>query len=483
MEVPRTKNQGIDWSNPFLKVVRLAIVFKFLRHFLLNYSEKRLYEALVENNPSVRPKAAKEETYYMVRAILLSVYRALNNNTISDHVKDVLLKVFVGDVLISDIDRRKEYVKKYDISPPTFLTISPYKGCNLRCTGCYAASGIDYKNTLAFSTVRKIIQQAKELWGSRFFVISGGEPLLYKSEGKDIVDLFKENDDCYFLMYTNGTLLTKEVAKRMEETGNVTPAISIEGFKEETDKRRGNGVFKKILKAAKNLREVGVPYGFSGTITRYNADIFMKDEFVDYYFNELKGFYMWLFHYMPIGRDISVDFQPTPEQRTKLFGIQRQWIHDGYFLVDFWNDGIITDGCISAGRPGGYFYIDWDGNVMPCVFVPYSTHNINDVFAKGGDLHDILKGKFMKDIREWQRNYSYEHTTVSSIGNQIMPCPIRDHHMDMYKMIQKNNARPTDENARAALDDASYRQKMDKYDKELGELTNPIWEKEYITKG
>ncbi len=474
---------SIDWSNPFTRVVKLALAFKFLRHYLLNYSERKLYQYLVEDNPSVRPKAAKEETYYMVRAILHSVYRALNDRTISDHVKDVLLKIFIGDVLIADIDRRKQYYEKYKISPPTFLTISPYKGCNLRCKGCYAASGAAFNNTLDYSTVTKIINQAKELWGSRFFVISGGEPLLYKSEGKDIMDLFEENSDCYFLMYTNGTLLTEDVARRMEKAGNVSPAISIEGFEEETDERRGKGVFRKILKAVDNLLEVGVPFGFSGTITRYNAEIFMQDKLVDYYFNELHGAYMWLFHYMPIGRDFSVELQPTPEQRKNLFFKQRQWIHDGYFLVDFWNDGIITDGCISAGRPGGYFYIDWDGNVMPCVFVPYSTHNVKDVFEKGGDLNDILQGKFMADIREWQRNYSYDHREVETIGNQIMPCPIRDHHLDMYRMITENNATPTDENAKMSIEDPGYREKMAEYDKKLSELTEPIWKEEYIAKG
>lgn len=144
----------------------------------------------------------------------------------------------------------------------------------------------------------------------------------------------------------------------MEKAGNVSSAISIKGFEEETDERRGKGIF-----------------------------------------NELHGAYMWLFHYMPIGRDFSVELQPTPEQRKKLFFKQKQWIHEGYFLVDFWNDGFITDSCISAGRPGGYFYIDWDGNVMPCVFVPYSTHNVKDVFEKGGDLNDILHKRVAEKLQ------------------------------------------------------------------------------------
>lgn len=480
MKAYQPQEQYISWSQPFLKIARLAIIFKFLRKLLLDYSERKLYKVIVENDPEPRPRAAKEETYFMVRAILRSIYRALNDDIISDHVKDVILKIFVSDILLGDTPRRRQYIEKYHFSPPTFLTISPYKGCNLRCTGCYAASGATFRNTLPFSIVQKIVDQAKELWGSRFFVISGGEPLLYRSEGKTILDLYEQNPDCYFLMYTNGTLITPQVAQRMERTGNVTPAISIEGFEEETDKRRGKGVFRQILKAVHYLQEAGVPYGFSGTITRANAHIFMDDRLVDFYFHELKGIYMWLFHYMPIGRDIDVERQPSPEQRLQLFYKQREWIHQGYFLVDFWNDGIITDGCLCAGRPGGYMYIDWDGNVMPCVFVPYSTHNIKDVFARGGTLNDVLQAPLMRDLREWQRSYSYQKRRPEEVGNQITPCPHRDHYRDFYQIITKNKARPVDENSRMAIQNPDYRRKMMEYDDAVQKLTRPVWEKEYL---
>ena len=480
MAYQKHSDQYINWSQPFLKVARLALLFRFMRKFLLDYSEKKLYQVMVEDNHEIRPRAAKMETYYMVRAIMRSIYRALNNEQISEHVKDVILKVFVHDILLGDTGRRQQYIKKYNFAPPTFLTLSPYKGCNLKCTGCYAASGAQFKNTLEYSILQKIIDQAKQLWGARFFVISGGEPLLYKSEGKTLLDLFTDNADCYFLMYTNGTLLGKETARRMEETGNVTPAISVEGFEEETDRRRGKGVFKRILKAVEVLREAGVPFGFSGTITRDNAPIFMDDKLIEYYFHQLQGIYMWLFHYMPIGRDVLVENQPTPQQRLQLFYKQREWIHQGYFLVDFWNDGIITDGCICAGRPGGYFYIDWDGNVMPCVFIPYSTHNIKDVFARGGNLNDILQGKFMKDIRDWQHDYSYLKPSVPEIGNQITCCPTRDHYGEFFKILMDNEAVPTDENAQNAVKDASYREKMIAYDEKIREITEPVWKKEYL---
>jgi len=49
----------------------------------------------------------------------------------------------------------------------------------------------------------------------------------------------------------------------MSELGNFSPAISVEGFEQETDSRRGKGINKKILEAMDNLRRLGVLFGIS----------------------------------------------------------------------------------------------------------------------------------------------------------------------------------------------------------------------------
>ena len=473
-------NTYVDWSRHFLGTARLALGLPFLRKLLLAYGERKLRRIMVDDNPEVRSRAAKEESYYMVRAVLRSVARALDADVISDRVKEKILRVFILDVLLGDAPRRRAYIERYGYAPPTFVTVSPYKGCNLRCKGCYAASEGKHDNTLPYSTVRRILDQAMELWGARFFVISGGEPLLYRSEGKGVLDLFEAYPECYFLMYTNGTLIDDEAAARLEAAGNATPALSFEGYEAETDARRGKGVYRRILSAVERLQRAGVPYGFSGTVTRENAPLFLEDRLVETYFHELKGVYMWLFHYMPIGRDVLVDLQPTPEQRKALFLKQREWIRRGYFLVDFWNAGIVTDGCICAGRPGGYFYIDWDGNATPCVFIPYAAGNVKEVFARGGNLNDLLQAGFMKELRAWQRNYSYLRPSVPEIGNQITCCPTRDHYRTFREILERNGARPTDENARRALEDPGYGARMEAYDRAIKEITDPVWEEEYL---
>ena len=68
-------------------------------------------------------------------------------------------------------------------------------------------------------------------------------------------DIWAKHDDCYFQVYTNGTLITDEVADRLVELGNVAPMISIEGTPEETDFRRGPGMYDKIIETYRRLRK------------------------------------------------------------------------------------------------------------------------------------------------------------------------------------------------------------------------------------
>ena len=146
---------------------------------------------------------------------------------------------------------------------------------------------------------------------------------MYKSKGKTLLDIYKKYDDMLFLVYTNGTVINEEVARRLAESANVTPAISVEGLEEQTDQRRGTGTFKKILMASKHLRNEGIPFGISVTATSKNIDVLLGDEFYDFYFRELGACYMWEFQLMPIGRGKDeLDLMVNPKDRLKLY---RKW--------------------------------------------------------------------------------------------------------------------------------------------------------------
>ena len=139
--------------------------------------------------------------------------------------------------------------------------------------GCYANAVVAPQDTLDFDVFERILTEKKELWGSWFTVISGGEPLMYRSQGKSIFDIFERHPDNFFLMFTNGTLINEENARRLAALGNVTPAISVEGYEEQTDARRGKGTYARILKAFRTLQSYGVPYGVSLTAFRDNAHL------------------------------------------------------------------------------------------------------------------------------------------------------------------------------------------------------------------
>ena len=304
--------------------------------------------------------------------------------------------------------------------------------------------------------------------------------MLYKSQGKTLFDLAEKHSDQLFMFYTNGTLIDQKAVDRLNDLGNLTPAISIEGYEKETDERRGKGTYKKVMAAMKLLRDNKVGFGVSITATNLNAELLSNDQIYDYYFQECGASYAWMFQYMPIGRKKTLDLLVTPQQRLKLFRTVKHLIEDKkYFVTDFWNSGSCVEGCISAGRYGGYLYIDWNGHVAPCAFNPYSPVNIYDAYKEKKTLNDILQEPFFKAIRKWQENYGLTRPK-DEIGNWITPCISKDHYKDLKPMLDKYKPLPIDEPAREALEDENYKEGMIKHGEELAEVLGPVWENEYL---
>ncbi|MFO8059992.1 MAG: radical SAM protein, partial [Bacillota bacterium] len=165
-------------------------------------------------------------------------------------------------------------------------------------------------------------------------------------------------------------------ADELEQLGNFSPIFSLEGPREQTDARRGDGVFDAVVSAMGRCRERGIPFGASLTATRDNFDQLIGDEFIGF-LDEQGCMYIWIFQYIPIGRDPDFDQMLTPEQRGNL-AIRSNEIRAEYPLVvlDFWNDGRFVDGCIAGGRI--YLRINAAGDVESCAFIHYATDNIND---------------------------------------------------------------------------------------------------------
>jgi radical SAM protein with 4Fe4S-binding SPASM domain len=145
------------------------------------------------------------------------------------------------------------------------------KGCNLRCIHCRAtATELSSPNDLPTTKALNIIKQVSQL-SLPILVLSGGEPLFRH----DIYDLARFGAECGLrvALATNGTLVTKEVARKIVDAGVRRVSISLDGADEAThDRFRGSpGAFEAALRGFRNLKELGMSLQINMTIARHNA--------------------------------------------------------------------------------------------------------------------------------------------------------------------------------------------------------------------
>ena len=374
------------------------------------------------------------------------------------HHRKTLIKTFVINQALVGTNKRKEFSERNDgLYPPGFFVISPSMKCNLNCYGCYAGY-YDKKAELTFDEIDRVMTQAKEM-GMYFCVVSGGEPLFHPR----IFDIFEKHNDIIFQMYTNGSLIDEKACERFAEVGNVIPAISVEGFKKETDERRGEGHFDRIMKAMDLLRESRILFGFSATLTRQNAEILSSEEFIDLMIE--KGCILgWYFMYVPIGREPNLELMPTPEQRGYQFErLTYLRANKPILLADFWNDGPVVGGCISGGRK--YFHVNAKGDIEPCVFCHFATHNI-----RTSPLQDAINSPLFRSIR----------CQLPAHKNLLRPCIIIDKPEVSRNAILEHGAYFTHEGAEIVYQDLSSQ--IEQYAKEYGDIADSLWEKYFQSK-
>jgi MoaA/NifB/PqqE/SkfB family radical SAM enzyme len=377
---------------------------------------------------------------------------------------------------------RARFKERTGVEPPWVLVVAPTGACNLGCPGCYSGSSSGGAS-MSWSDLNLLIDEAKSLWGIKVLVFTGGEPFLYRSEGKGLLDVVEAHDDLLTLIFTNGTLIDRQAARRLADIGTPTVALSVEGLRGSTDARRGAGAFDTVLRAMDVLREEGAFTGISMTATRRNCEELLSDELLDLFFDEGSVLYGFLFQYMPEGRDPDPDLMPTPEQRLWMWERSWQVIEERKIpLFDFWNHGTLIGGCAAAGRERGYLYVDWNGNVMPCVFAPYSACNINDVHSSGGTLNDAWTAPLLAAIRSWQKSYADCAGRVCETGQSgrlVCACPVRDHYADFAEIVQRTGARPLDDSAGLCMSDRTFTSTMVQYGRDFASLGGPLFKAEY----
>ncbi|SHH67736.1 Radical SAM superfamily enzyme, MoaA/NifB/PqqE/SkfB family [Clostridium collagenovorans DSM 3089] len=319
----------------------------------------------------------------------------------------------------------REKREEHHCNIPWVILLDPTSACNLKCKGCWAAE-YGHNLRLSYELLDDIITQGKKL-GIYFYMYTGGEPLLCK---EDIIRLCEKHKECAFHAFTNGTLVDDDFCEEIVRVGNLSLSISLEGFEEVNDGRRGNGIFKKVLDAMDKLKKHGLIFGTSICYTRANVETVTSDEFLDMIIDKGCRF-SWYFNYMPVGSSANVDLIPTIDQREYMYHRIREIRgNEGgkpIFVMDFQNDGEFVGGCIAGGR--NYLHINANGDVEPCVFIHYSSANIKDV-----TLLEALK----------QPLFMAYHNNQPFNSNHLRPCPMLENPEILERMVKETGAKSTD---------------------------------------
>ncbi len=356
------------------------------------------------------------------------MYRMLTDAHWAPAVRRALRRNQFWRALLVQPWRRWRFQRQHGFVPPMAVMISPSLRCNLSCKGCFA-NDWSTSQELPYAAVRDTLVQM-DACGTQLFIIGGGEPFSWPH----LFTLLEEFPHCGFIIYTNGTLIDDACAARLARTGNMLVAVSIEGFAAEHDARRGTGCHARAMAGLQALHRAGVASAFSVTVMRSNHELVLSDAFVDQFeaLHCLMGFYL---SYMPVDAAADPEIMPTPEQRAgrraRIAELQRT---KRTVVLDFTNDGPLANGCGAAGRM--YVHINPQGDIEPCPFCHFATHNLRDT-----SVIEALHTPFLAAIRTW-------HATQH---DPLLPCPMIDHPDALRTIVAATGARPTHPSAAKML--------------------------------
>lgn len=300
---------------------------------------------------------------------------------------------------------------------PAFVMISITESCNLACSGCWVSEG--GKKAMTAAQLDGIIIGCKQK-GSYFFGVLGGEPLIYKG----LLDIMEKHSDCYFQVFTNGTLLTDEVAMRFKKMGNVTPLISIEGLQEESDARRGkNDVFRRTLDGVRACRKAKLIFGASASICKSNYNDLVNREYVEWIAKQ-GAHYLWYYIYRPVGADPNAANALDKEQVTdfRRFIVKQRRDAPLFIIETYWDD---KGNALCPAATGMSHHISPSGAVEFCPPIQMARDFINE------DASNLVKlfedSTFLADFRKM--------TAESSRG-----CILLEDPQKMVEFLEKHNA-------------------------------------------
>jgi len=225
-------------------------------------------------------------------------------------------------------------IEKYGIRIP-FIPASPFLVvwnftylCNLRCKHCYQNAGVHLPE-LSTEEALVVVDKLSEIagFGLPALSFSGGEPLIRKDFFE--VAAYAKKKIPYLTVATNGTLLTKDNAKRLKDIGVEYVEISLDGASKQVHEnfRRVSGCFKKTMDGIQNCIDENIDTCIATTAHKENlSEIEKIMDLAD----EL-GVRFMCFNYIPTGRAKQfIELDLSPKERFSVLEMIGKRIVDAY---------------------------------------------------------------------------------------------------------------------------------------------------------
>jgi len=276
---------------------------------------------------------------------------------------------------------------------PAFLIASITSSCNLHCAGCYSrcnSATVDSEPVcqLTRGEWAKIFSEADDL-GVSYIILAGGEPMLRR----DVIEEAGRRQNILFPIFTNGTFVDEQYMQLFDKYRNLVPVFSIEGERETTDARRGEGVYDRLIANMGRFHKKELLFGASITVTTENLAGVTSDSFMDTLSEN--GCRLAVFvEFVPVGPE-STELAPGDAERERLRHetARLRQKYPNIIFISFPGDEKSSGGCMAAGR--GFFHINSHGGAEPCPFSPYSDVNVRD-----SSLLEALRSRLFTSLRD-----------------------------------------------------------------------------------
>lgn len=299
------------------------------------------------------------------------------------------------------------------VDHPLVMYIHLTARCNLKCPYCYNQ---EHRKTIWKQPVGnrkqffRLVDEAAEL-GFREIKLTGGEVLL----NPDTLAIARraKTKGLRVNLLTNGTLMTRELAREIAETVDAV-SLSLDSPRpEEHDPVRGSGTHAKVLRAIDWLREAGLEYlHLNSVVTPVNKD--SVEDFLTYAWDDLGAQKVTM-----AASNIVVD-DPEGQRGARQYQLEPAEVRDVLerrqaWETEHWGGKPVRPSSLrrtQCGAANGVISVDSDGKLYPCQTMHSPELACGNVFETS--LEEVLAtSKLLQRVKHLTADYLDECKTCA----------------------------------------------------------------------